>query len=255
MNYNIEHFKSFVRKDFATEHGTKTRIIYEISSVLIRLIFIYLVSNFFREGQLFQGETSYFYFILIGFCFLDVGSLVIMSVPKSIMAFKTDGTFEEILQAPLMPHQLLVLSSSYSIFFSFLKMILYLFFAFLIDNNIYGSIYIVIQILFISAIYILSCVGLSLIIGALTLIYFSPVRFLALYSVVSMLLSGIFFPLTQFPLIINFLSYLLPLRVANDIGRSLLLNNPNIEISLILFLVCQVLFFFHYWIFCTEICL
>ena len=60
MNYNIEHFKSFVRKDFATEHGTKTRIIYEISSVLIRLIFIYLVSNFLEKGNYFKAKQVIF---------------------------------------------------------------------------------------------------------------------------------------------------------------------------------------------------
>lgn len=244
MEFNLIQIKSFIKKDFLIEHGTKSRVAYEILSVFLRLLFIYLISNFFREGAIFQNNSSYFHYILIGFCFLDIGSYVIMSVSKSIMAFKTDGTFEEILQAPLKPHKLMVLTVAYSLLFSFSKMIFYLVFAFIIDGSIFSSFEVIIKIILLTLLYIFSCIGISLAIGALTLIYFSPVRFLAVYSVLSMVLSGIFFPLSQFPVFINCFSYLLPIRAANDIGRSLI-NQSVIEMDLIFLLVCEVLVFYY----------
>lgn len=244
MNFNYSHVKAFIKKDFSIEHSTKNRILYEVLSVSLRLLFIFFISSFLRQSQLIEGSYSYFEYILIGFCFLDIGSSVIMSIPKSIMAFKTDGTFEEILQNPLNATQLLTLTSSYALIVSFIKMMMYLLLAFAIDNEIYSSLIVVINLIILSILYIASCVGFSLIIGSLTLIYFSPVRFLAINSVLSMVISGIFFPISQFSVFLDKLSYLLPLRLANEIGRSLVIKEGLLEIELVILLVSEIILYF-----------
>ena len=241
MNFNMDYIKAFIKKDFFLEHGSKVRIIYEIANVFFRLVFIYLISEFLRDGLVLENGSNYFRYIFFGFCLLDIGSSVIMSVSKSIMTFKHDGTFEEMLQVPLKPAQILLLTSSYSLIVSTLKFLLYLMFAFLMDNTLLINIADISLLFLVYIFYIATCVGISMIIGALTLLYFSPIRFFAINSILSMAVSGIFFPLTQFPIFINYASYLLPIRVANEIGRSII-NGASFSIdALFLILIAHIL--------------
>ncbi|MDR2955653.1 MAG: ABC transporter permease [Prevotella sp.] len=164
----------------------------------------------------------------------------------SVVREKEQGTMEILLVSPLKPATIMFAKAVPYLVVAFLDVIMVLVLAyFVLDVPIVGSIPL---ILLLSVIYTFSALALGLLISTITNTQQTAMIASGVGLMLpSMLLSGLIFPVSSMPDILQWISYIIPARWFIDALRSVMIKGLGFEAIWIQFLVllCMTIFFMN----------
>lgn len=202
MSYKIQFFGSFL-------------------IIFFNLIIYYYFLEFIGASRLEAVQLDYFKYIFVGLLMTDFSVLIVRSLSGPITTYKNQGIFEELMSLPVSEIQIIFNSLPYALFNGFVRMICFLFFYValygfpLIDI---GSLTI---LLFSLLLFILCSCGISLIFTGITLIFHRGEGLPFIYSAISTLFGGVFYPVTIISEKLNLVANLLPIKHMIELTRGL----------------------------------
>ncbi len=111
---------------------------------------------------------------------------------------------------------------------------------FFFQIHIVGNILLLFFVLFI---YAMSCVGLGILASTFAQNELQAFQFIPLLLIPSMFFSGFIFPINAFPVIFQYISYILPMTYSIRISRAIMINGFGIDMFFMDFLVMLLLTF------------
>ena len=177
------------------------------------------------EG-LVPGEQNYFQFMAPGIMAMVVVMAVMMGLAASISREKELGTLDGILVAPI-SRLCIILGKALSqttrgLFQGSIVLLLSIF---LFGVKIYGSIFLVVLLLFLG---VFSFVGLGILISALATEQETAMTIMMTLTFPMIFLSGVFFPVEQMPGFMQIISKVLPLTYAIEALRKVIILGAGI---------------------------
>jgi len=146
----------------------------------------------------------------------------------SIIKEKEIGTMEQLLVTPIKPSELIVGKLIPFTLIGFIDVIFILIIGYLIFHiPVKGSL---VLLLVLSLFYLFSTLGLGIVISTIVQTQEQSMIITFLIVLTMNILSGIIFPIANMPQVIQFLSYLMPIRYFAIIVRGILLRGIGIEI-------------------------
>ncbi|MBM2832877.1 MAG: type transporter [Candidatus Brocadiaceae bacterium] len=253
----IEKMLAFLWRDCINESSYKLSLLLEFIGVLVSTITYFFLSKILGEvgvSYLRPYGGNYFSFILIGVAFFSYLKISIDGISKSIREGQMLGTLEALLVTQTGIPTIIISSSLYSFMFASLKVAMYLLlgvFAFGVnmENANYAGALI---ILFLT---ILSFSSFGILSASFIMVFKKGDPVSAIFTSVSGVLGGVFYPVSVLPAWVQKLSHMLPVMDSLDGMRLSLLQGyslnelmPNI-LSLTLFSIIMLplsLFIFAY---------
>jgi len=178
------------------------------------------------EG-LVPGEQNYFQFVAPGIIIMVVVMAVMIGLAASISREKELGTLDGILVAPI-PRICIILGKALSQTTRGLLQgsIVLLLSIFLFGVHIYGSISLVVLLLFLG---VFSFIGLGILISALAAEQETAMTIMMTLTFPMIFLSGVFFPIEQMPGFMQIISKILPLTYAIEALRKVIILGAGIS--------------------------
>jgi len=178
------------------------------------------------EG-LVPGEQNYFQFMAPGIIAMVVVMAVMIGLAASISREKELGTLDGILVAPI-PRLCIILGKALSQTTRGLLQgsIVLLLSIFLFGVKIYGSIPLVVLLLFLG---VFSFIGLGILISALAAEQETAMMIMMTLTFPMIFLSGVFFPIEQMPGFMQIISRILPLTYAIEALRKVIILGAGIS--------------------------
>ena len=178
------------------------------------------------EG-LVPGKQNYFQFVAPGIIIMVVVMAVMIGLAASISREKELGTLDGILVAPI-PRICIILGKALSQTTRGLLQgsIVLLLSIFLFGVRIYGSISLVVLLLFLG---VFSFIGLGILISALAAEQETAMTIMMTLTFPMIFLSGVFFPIEQMPGFMQIISKILPLTYAIEALRKVIILGAEIS--------------------------
>ena len=178
------------------------------------------------EG-LVPGKQNYFQFVAPGIIIMVVVMAVMIGLAASISREKELGTLDGILVAPI-PRICIILGKALSQTTRGLLQgsIVLLLSIFLFGVRIYGSISLVVLLLFLG---VFSFIGLGILISALAAEQETAMTIMMTLTFPMIFLSGVFFPIEQMPGFMQIISKILPLTYAIEALRKVIILGAGIS--------------------------
>ena len=178
------------------------------------------------EG-LVPGKQNYFQFVAPGIIIMVVVMAVMIGLAASISREKELGTLDGILVAPI-PRICIILGKALSQTTRGLLQgsIVLLLSIFLFGVHIYGSISLVVLLLFLG---VFSFIGLGILISALAAEQETAMTIMMTLTFPMIFLSGVFFPIEQMPGFMQIISKILPLTYAIEALRKVIILGAGIS--------------------------
>jgi ABC-2 type transport system permease protein len=220
---------AFLKKDFLIMISYRFKLILQIGSFFVGMIFFYFISKMFQDVnpqylQKYQGD--YFSFVLIGLALSSFIGVGLHSFAGVIRSAQVEGTLEALLSTQTSIYTILIGNSLWSFIESFVSAFVILVFGFVFFHlrwSVSGS---VISLVIILLVFI-AFLSVGMLSASFIMVFKqgNPINLVFGYS--SYLMGGIFFPVEVLPKSLQWVSTLLPIRYATDALRSLLLSNAN----------------------------
>jgi len=248
---------AFLKKDLLNEMSYKLAFIMQVFGIFLSVTMFYFLSLMFGKSSLpslAQYGGNYFAFVLIGIAFSNYLDVSLSSMSRKIREGQMMGTLEALLATQTGLTTIIVSSSLYSFLFTSLQVFVYLIigvFMYQLDlsqaNYLGGIIVLLLSILAFSGFGILS--------ASFIMVFKRGNPVAKIFSGLSWLLGGIYYPVEILPQWLETCSLLLPItyslqgmRLALLKGASLSELLPNI-LSLLAFTLIMLpisLFVFRY---------
>ena len=225
--------RAFLWRDLLFETSYKLQSLFRVLAVLLQIVTFYFLSTLVggertREHLESYGE-DYFTFVLVGIAFSGVVDAGLLGFTQAIRQQLTIGVFEAMAAAPIRSAALLFHSMLWPLAFELAKSVLYL---------SLGAVFFGARVRVVDAALLAATVALSvLVFGSLGLIaaslivYFKRGDPLAwLLSTVTVLIGGVYFPVSVLPGWLESLAKLIPVPYALDLFRASLIPSaarPN----------------------------
>ena len=194
-----------------------------------------------RTQVWYNPEMVSAFFMIPGLIGMILQFLSTLLTATSIVREKERGTIEQLIVTPLRPWELVVGKITPYIIIAFLDMIEILVAGMLLFNvPINGS---VTLLLLLSALFLVTTLGIGLLISTMANTQQEAMLISMFTLMPSIFLSGFFFPLASMPLILQWISYMVPLRYFLIISRGIVLKGVGMQaiypevISLVIFAV------------------
>jgi ABC-2 type transport system permease protein len=187
--------------------------------------------------------NDYFFFLIIGIAISDLALRISSIINTEVRNYQLTGLFEEIINLRESTTSILLFSLIYPIFYSSIRLIIYLVAAVLFFNlNLsYANLgFIIIALMLV----IFSFIGISLISGAYAIAFKKGNPLSAINQISVMVLGGVFFPTTILPPWLSTISQFIPITHALEVIRYLFLPNNYMNDQTIYHLLIMVLFSF-----------
>jgi len=248
---------AFIHRDFITETSYKFSFFLQFFGILLSILIFFFLSKLFEGKEipyLKQYGGNYFAFVLIGIAFSTYLNVAVRSLSKSIREAQMMGTLEALLVTQTEIPTIILGSSIYSYIFATVQVVVYLLLGvFAFGVNIGGANYFGAVLILILTITSFSSMGIISASFIMILKKGDPIAWL--FTSLSWLLGGVYYPIEVLPDWLEKLSYLLPItyslngmRLALLQGGSLKILAPNI-IALLIFSIVLLpvsLFIFRY---------
>lgn len=248
---------AFIKKDFQNEISYKLAFSMQLVGIFLSVTMFFFLSELFENVSipaLSQYGGSYFSFVLIGIAFSNYLDISLNSLARRIREGQMMGTLEALLVTQTEIPTIIFSSSLYSFLFTSFRVVIFLF----IGMVLYGLD--LSQANYAGAIIIL---GLSIIafssFGILSSSFIMAFKrgdpITRIFSSMSWLLGGVYYPIEILPQWLQSCSYLLPITYTLEGMRLALLKGyplhelVNIIVSLIVFAIIVMplsLMFFSY---------
>jgi ABC-2 type transport system permease protein len=194
-----------------------------------------------RTQVWYNPEMVSAFFMIPGLIGMILQFLSTLLTATSIVREKERGTIEQLIVTPLRPWELVVGKITPYIIIAFLDMIEILVAGMLLFHvPINGS---VTLLLLLSALFLITTLGIGLLISTMANTQQEAMLISMFTLMPSIFLSGFFFPLASMPLILQWISYMVPLRYFLIISRGIVLKGVGMQaiypevISLVIFAV------------------
>ncbi len=220
----------FIKKDFLIESSYGFNIAMQIIGILFSTITFFFLSrivNLSGSAELIKYR-EYFPYVIIGIAFSNYLSVATRGFSQRIRESQITGTLESILLCGVKPKSFLVLSTLYDFLFSTIRIFVYLTIAYFLSTNRfhldqsgYAIIVIILSILAFSSMGVLS--------AGFVLMFKRGDPIAIIYSALSYLFSGVYFPVSLLPEPLQILSKILPMTHSLEAIRRSLLTKVKIE--------------------------
>lgn len=216
---------AFVIRDFQTEKSYRLSFIMRFAGIFFSLATFFFISKLFGKNvnvylQSYGGD--YFSFVLIGIAFSGFLAVGLNSFSGSINSAQSQGTLEAMLVAPTRLGAIILYSSLWSFLFTSINVIVYLFLGSLIFGadlskaNLPAALLILVLTIF-----VFSGIGIISASFIMVLKRGDPINWI--FSSLSTLIGGTFFPITVMPFWAQKLAYFFPVFYALRAMRQALL--------------------------------
>jgi ABC-2 type transport system permease protein len=221
---------AFLRRDFSIQLSYRIAFLLQILGIFFGVASFYFLSRLFGSAlvpQLEQYGGDYFSFVLIGLAFNGYMGLSLSSFASSIREGQMTGTLEIMLLSPTRLSAILFSSSIWDYLLTTLNVVAYLLFGVLIFG------FDISQANFLTAIVVLilsvaSFSGIGILSAAIVLVVKKGDPIAWIFSGVSTLLAGVYYPITVLPGWLEPLSHVLPMTYSLDAMRLAMLKGYSI---------------------------
>ncbi|HRQ38209.1 MAG TPA: ABC transporter permease [Chloroflexota bacterium] len=167
------------------------------------------------------------YYMIPGLIGIIVQFLATLLTATAIVREREQGTIEQLIVTPIQSLELVVGKVTPYVLIAFFDMVLILITGVLIFGvPINGSIPLLLAL---SSLFIITCLGIGIFISTLAHTQQEAMLITMFTLLPSIFLSGFFFPLAAMPLLLQWISYLVPLRYFLIISRGIVLKGVGLE--------------------------
>jgi ABC-2 type transport system permease protein len=220
----------FCRRDFSIARSYRVAFLFEIAETLFAVATFYYLSHFIQVPAFAQSPSAggYFAFAIVGFAFFDYLSVALNAFDQSIEEARRNGTLEYLLVTQTRLPVILAGSAIYPFLVLSLRTAVYLawavvLFQFPVDQaNWAGGILIL-------AASVLAFAGLGVLSASYALLFKrgNPVKWLFLGA--AGLVSGVMYPVTVLPPVLQRLARLMPVTYSLEGMRAALLEQKSLS--------------------------
>jgi ABC-2 type transport system permease protein len=221
---------AFLRRDFLIWSSYRLALIWQLLALFALIAFVFFIGRTLEnQTDLFQGETgTYVAFVLSGLAFTDVLAQSLNSLPQAIRENQKVGTLEPMLLTPVTIISLVLSSSLYKLLASVVRMLLLLGFGAIVLNMWHEANLISALLVFIPA--IVSYIGIGTLSAAFIVVVKQGDPVLMTYGALTLLLSGMLFPIDVLPSWVQPIAALFPLTHALTGLRAALAGASPVEV-------------------------
>lgn len=171
------------------------------------------------------GTSNYALYMLIGTAIWTLAIGIMWDFGIWLRDEQQQGTLEQIFLAPTSIFWIAVGSSLFGVFQSLLQFVIVI----ILGGIVYQVIFDIITPAFLIVIVyiilgIIPLIGISLVLGSIVVKYKEATSLFNLLQPIFGFLMGIFYPITVLPMIVRYLSYMLPLTYSTNDARAVLLH-------------------------------
>jgi len=221
---------AFIRRDFANETSYKFQFFLQAAGILFSSLTWFFIAKLFGgsvEGHLAQYGGNYFAFVLIGIAFSNYLSVAMSGLSGSIREAQIMGTLEALLVTQTEVPTIILSSSLYNYLLTSVRVILYLLVGALVfgmdlSNANFSA------ALFILVLTIISFTSLGIISASFIMVLKRGDPVSQIFSGLSWLIGGVYYPIDVLPAWVQKLSYLLPITHSLHGMRLALLQNASL---------------------------
>jgi ABC-2 type transport system permease protein len=179
----------------------------------------------------YNPEMKSINFIVPGMIAMILMMLGSILTALSVVGEKENGTFEKLIITPIRPHELVIGKITPFVILSFIDVIFGLLVGkFWFKVPVRGSIPLLLSL---STLFLFSTIGLGLLISSIVKTQRVAMMLAMLTSMLpTFLLSGFVFPIESMPLVVQWITYLIPARYYLVILRGILLKGVGIKVLL-----------------------
>jgi len=179
-----------------------------------------------QTGGIIPGNPNYFQFMAPGIMSMVVMMALMTGLPHAISYEKDKGTLDGMLVSPVDRMSIILGKTLAQIVRGMLQGVIILLLAILLFGvHIYGSIWLVFFILFLD---VFSFVGLGILITSFTSKEENATMIMMTLMFPMMFMSGVFFPIQQMPLAMQYIAKALPLTYATTAMRKVMVIGADI---------------------------
>lgn len=222
--------RAFLKKDFINQSSYRLSFVLNILSIFLSVYIFFIFSKLFEGTNSYLEEygNDYFFFLIIGIAVSDLALRISSIVNTEVRNYQLTGLFEEIINLRDSITSILLFSLIYPIFYSIIRLIIYLvaavlFFDLTLSYANFGFITIALMLV------IFSFIGISLISGAYAIAFKKGNPLSAINQISVMVLGGVFFPTTILPAWLSTLSQFIPITHALEVIRYLFMPETTIN--------------------------
>ena len=200
MKIFISKLYAFLKRDFLIALSYKFQFFISIFSIFISVYIFFFFSKFFETSNIYLQDyaNDYFFFLLTGFCIMDMVFRISITMNTEIRNYQLTGVFEELINLPTPLINVLLYSHIYPFIMSLFRSTLFFLFAIIIFDLVVNFEHIIF-ILLAMILTILSFIGIGMIAGAYALVYKKGNPISSLNRYVTLIIGGIFFPTSVLP--------------------------------------------------------
>lgn len=233
--------KAFIVKDFIIETSYKVSFIIQMFGSILPLISFFFVGKLVEEGSaesLVKYGGEYFPFALIGIAFTRYFQLAVTTFSDSMRRAQMAGCLEAILSSQTNPKAIVLNSALYSFLSAGIQLIL----IFVVGNLFLGFSFEKINLLATLVTFslsILAFISFGMFAAAGTIIFKKGEPFGFVFSHLSAILGGAYFPVALMPGWLEAVSYVFPIYYALDALRLTMLQGYSFSmIAQDLYIIC-----------------
>ncbi|MBW1892801.1 MAG: ABC transporter permease [Deltaproteobacteria bacterium] len=245
----------FLYKDFINESSYKFAFITQFLGMFLSILSLYFLSKLVGDSaspHLKQYGGNYLSFLLIGLALISYVQVSLRSFSTCIRSAQTLGTLEAMLVTQTTIPTIIISSSLYSFVITSLRIVAYLLLgALAFDLDINDANYL--GAMLILTLTVFSCSSIGILSASFIMVFKKGDPLNWIFSGLSWLLSGVYYPVSILPDWLQSLSYFLPVTHSLEGMRLALLQGYSLEdllpsiIPLIVF--SAVMIPFSLWIF------
>jgi len=234
---------AFLKKDLLNEMSYKLSFCLQIAGIFVSVAMLFFISRLFGQAQIpaiakYGGD--YFAFVIIGVAFSSYLEVSVNSMSRKIREGQMMGTLEALLATQAELPTIIISSSLYSFLFTSVRVLVYILIGVIVFGlNIGGANYPGAIIILVLSIIAFSSIG---ILSASFIMIFKkgdPVA--RIFSSLSWLLGGVYYPIEILPQWLEKVSLFLPITHSLEGMRFALLKGYDLR-ALMPSIICLILF-------------
>lgn len=203
--------RAFIRRDFLIAASYRTAFVTQIAGILLTIPMAYFVSRIFEGFQapsLTEFGGQYFPFLLLGFAFQDYIGFSQSAFNASIREHQLMGTLEIVMLSPTPVPVILVCSSLWGYIFTSLRFGLFLVAGIALGLDLSRANFSSFIVLMLVS--VLSFTALGILLAAVTVTIKRSDGVIALFTLTSVVLGGVFYPVSILPNTLQWVAWALP---------------------------------------------
>ena len=225
---------AYLRRDLAIQLSYRADFTMQTASSLLTLLLFFYVGRLVDDSDLSAGtefDAGYFGFVVVGLALYRILSSSMNSFANRLRSEQTSGTLEAMLSSPVRPSIAILFSAAFDLLratlFGLVMMVAAVaFFGLRLDTSPLGVLVALVTVL--GSLALFAAVGMLL--AAFTVVYKQSSAVLALATSAVAVFSGVYFPLSILPGVLQSIGEVIPMTWAVDVSRSALLSG-EIEVT------------------------